>query len=152
MKDMNLGAFGITALILVLMAKWIAFERLISSGSAIYIISRSMMVELITTLPSARSGEGMAGSFVEGATSGQRIICHLFGIVLSLALGPFGLALYVLAFIISRIYRRQCLKQFGGITGDLLGTANELIVICLLFICAFPGSSILNYTGWAWIR
>ena len=33
MKDPRVGAFGVLALIAVFMAKWVAFERLISTGS-----------------------------------------------------------------------------------------------------------------------
>ncbi|HEJ83120.1 MAG TPA: adenosylcobinamide-GDP ribazoletransferase, partial [Desulfobacteraceae bacterium] len=49
MKDTALGTFGGLALILALLAKWIAFERLISCGNAVslipvFIISRTMMV------------------------------------------------------------------------------------------------------------
>ncbi|MBW1806050.1 MAG: adenosylcobinamide-GDP ribazoletransferase [Deltaproteobacteria bacterium] len=156
MKDTNVGVFGVLALILALAAKWLAFERLLASGSIVWllaalILSRGMMVELITTLPYARTGEGMGRAFVKGASQGHRFVSLALCLLFCLPFGPFGLVLFVLAGIVTRLFRARCQKGFGGITGDLLGTANEMIEICLLMVCALPGKGILSYTGWNWV-
>jgi cobalamin synthase len=39
----------------------------------------------------------------------------------------------------------------GGITGDLLGAANEIIEVTLLLVLAAPGAVIMRYTGWGWV-
>ena len=142
MKDSHIGAFGVIALILLLIAKWLAFERLLSSGSMIWAliimaISRDMMVELITTLPYARSGGGMGRPFVEGASLKHRLISHILCLFFCLPFRLWGFALWGLAMIITWIFRIRCQKGFGGITGDLLGTANEMIEVVLLFVCAY---------------
>ena len=49
------------------------------------------------------------------------------------------------------VFGMRCKHQFGGVTGDLLGTANEMVEVTLLIICALPGKSILSFTGWAWV-
>ena len=156
MKDSHVGAFGAIVLILMLMTKWIVFERILSTGSIIWlmlipVISRDMMVELITSLPYARSGYGMGKDFVEGASLRHRITSHGIGLILCIPMGPLGLLFWILALFVTRIFRRRCLKGFGGITGDLLGTANEMIELFLLIVCALPGEYILHYTGWGWI-
>jgi adenosylcobinamide-GDP ribazoletransferase len=156
MKDSNVGAFGVLALILMLLAKWLVFERFISSGSVIWIIivpviSRSMMVELMTTLPYARTGNGMGRDFVKGASLRHRCISYLLCIVFCVPFGPIGLGLMAFALIETRIYRNRCKKGFGGITGDLLGTGNEITELILFLICAIPGRDILLYTGWGWM-
>jgi adenosylcobinamide-GDP ribazoletransferase len=156
MRDSHMGAFGVLALVISLTAKWLAFERLIAAGSLIWaiialVISRDMMVELITTLPYARSGDGMGKIFVEGATSGHRLVSHGLCLILCLPFGLLGFAFWGLAMIITWIFRRRCRKEFGGITGDLLGTANEMVEVVLLFLCALPGMHIRTITGWAWI-
>ncbi len=157
MKDVSLGTFGVLALILVLTAKWFAFERLLASGfiiviPVIMIVSRDMLVELQLTLPYARSEEGMAGPFVEGASNVHRIISHVVTLGICLAFGPLGFALFVSALLMAKIFGARCRKQFGGITGDLLGTANEMLEIVLLVLCALPGPSILCYTEWSWVK
>ena len=156
MRDANVGAFGVVALILLLMAKWIAFERILSVGSIIWvpvilIISRAMMVELITTLPYARSGDGMGRDFVAGASPRHRFMSHILCLIFCILFGPLGLAVFGLAVFVTWIFRRRCRRGFGGITGDLLGTANEMVEVFLLVLCAMPGQRILCYTGWAWI-
>lgn len=156
MRDANLGAFGVLALIVVLMAKWVALERLLASGAFIWLLvifslSRNMMVELMTTLPYAREEEGMARGFVKGASPKHRFVSHIISLALCLIFGPVGLLFFVLAGLVTWLFRRICRTQFGGITGDLLGTANEMVEICLLIICALPGEKIHFYTGWAWI-
>lgn len=156
MKDSHLGAFGVLAIMIVLLAKWVALERLFSSGSTIcllfvLVISRDMMVELITTLPYARSGEGMARPFVNGASPYQRAWAHTISLCFCLCFGPAGLVLFGTGWIITRLFGASCRRVFGGITGDLLGATNEMVGVILLMICAMPGKSILCYTGWSWL-
>jgi adenosylcobinamide-GDP ribazoletransferase len=153
MKDTSLGAFGTLALILAMMIKWAVFERLISSATFLWIvpvmiISRAMLVELTTTMPYARSGDGMARPFIEKATGNQRRISFTIALMLCLLSGPAGAALFILAWMITMIFRTYCHKNFGGITGDLLGAASEIIEISLLTACALPGNYIPDYAGW----
>ena len=156
MKDASLGAFGVLALVLALMAKWVAFERILCTGSFIWLLpmfalSRGMMVDLITTLPYAREGEGMARVFVKGASPKHRLASHLISLGICLPFGPIGLTFFGIAGLITVLFKGRCRKRFGGITGDLLGTANEMVEICLLMVCALPGKVILYYIGWAWV-
>jgi adenosylcobinamide-GDP ribazoletransferase len=156
MKDTSLGAFGVLALVLALLAKWIAFERLISCGTVVwlipaFIISRDMMVELLTTLKYARTGEGMGRPFVMQASTRQRVLSHVAAVALCVPFGPFFLFLLCLGWIETRLFGSRCRHAFGGITGDLLGTANEMVEITLLMTCAFLGDSLSSYTGWGWL-
>ena len=156
MKDVSLGTFGVLALFVSLSAKWIALERLMSSGSiiwvpAIFVLSRDMMAELVTTLPYARRETGMARVFVARASPAHRLASHGISLGLLLPFGPLGLAFFALGWIETRLFAIRCRHEFGGITGDLLGTANEMVAVSLLMICALPGESILCYTGWAWV-
>ena len=156
LKDSHLGAFGVLALIIVLLVKWVAFERLLSSGSImwllpVFIISRGMMVELMTTLTYARPGDGMARPFVNGASPNQRIWAHAISLCLCLCFGPAGLALFGAGWIVTGLSGILYQRWFGGITGDLLGTTNEMVEALLLMLCALPGGLILNYSGWSWL-
>ena len=153
MKDPHLGTFGVLALILVLILKWTALTRLLSSGSLIWIvpifvIPRDLMVELMTTMPYARPGGGTARPFLEGVSQQQRIWSHCMTLGVCLFFGPAGIALLVLGWIVT-VFLRTCFKKsFGGITGDLLGATNELVETALLMACALPGEKLLALTGW----
>lgn len=155
MKDVPVGAFGVMALVLAFMAKWVAFERLYASDAMVWVLlvsvfSRGMLVELITTMPYARSGDGTARAFVKKASQRHRLTAHLICFALCLFFGPLGLALFGLAQIATLVLKKRFSRTFGGITGDLLGTAHEITGIGLLLLCAFPGKKILFYTGWGW--
>ncbi len=157
MKDVSVGAFGSLALILDVVFRVVIISRLISSGSLIWIvavsaISRDMMVGLITTLPYARAEEGMAGPFVVGASKEHWFFSHCLCLMVCLLFGPVGVCLFLLGWGVATLYGKRCLKQFGGITGDLLGTANEMVSLTLLLLCAAWGESIMSVTGWFWLR
>ena len=156
MKDSRLGVFGAVAVILTLLCKWLAFSRLVTAGSAIWVIiifmiSRTMQVNLAVKLPYARSEGGTALSFVQDATGYQRIGAFLITLAAALIYGPFGLLLLFLAEILTWTYKGWCQKYFGGITGDLLGAGNEIIEVVLLLLVAAPGSLIISSTGWGWV-
>lgn len=156
MKDSSIGAFGTLALILAIMARWVLFFRLLSSGTFIWImaimtISRTMLTELVTTMPYARNSEGMAKPFVEKAAGSHRLISHLMTLGLSLLFGPIGVGLFLFAWVISTVLRIYFHKQFGGITGDLLGASNISVEIVLLTACAMPGDYISGFAGWGWV-
>jgi adenosylcobinamide-GDP ribazoletransferase len=156
MKDVSMGAFGALALILTMMTRWVLFVRLLSSGTflwimAIMVISRSMLVELMTTMPYARSSDGMARPFMDKAGKRHRLLSHMITLVLCLMFGPIGMGLFLLAWVIAIILRIYFRRQFNGITGDILGAANVIIEIVLLTACAVPGNYISGYAGWIWV-
>jgi adenosylcobinamide-GDP ribazoletransferase len=147
MKDSSLGAFGGMALVLGIILRLVAFERVIASGPFIFfiiipVISRDMLVELQTTMPYARSEQGMAGVFIKNATNGHRIISHVAAIVISACFGITGILLFLLAFAITLLLKGMFRRQFNGITGDLLGASNEIIEVVLLMVIAVPGKMI----------
>lgn len=148
MKDSSLGAFGVMAIALGIIFKLVAFERILSSGSYFFfiiipVISRNMLVELQTTLPYARSGQGMAGVFIKNATNRHRIASHITAFVICICFGFTGILLFISALAITMFLKGMFRRQFNGITGDLLGASNEIIEIILLMMIAISGSSIL---------
>ncbi len=145
MKDSSSGAFGVIAIVLVILLKVIAFERILSSGTfyfviAVPVISRCMLVELQSTMPYARSEEGMAGVFIKNAKEHHRAIAHVSAVVFSFVLGLAGPVLYLSAFAVTMIMKGMFRRQFNGITGDLLGATNEIIEVVLLMMIAIPGA------------
>ncbi len=157
MKDTHMGAFGAIALVLLLLAKWLALTRLVASGSAVWIIpvlviSRTMQVDLAVHLPYARAGGGTAHPFVTGAASWHRVVAIAAAVAIALGgYGPMGLGALAMGFAVTRLFGAWCRSRLGGITGDLLGAGNELVEVCLLFLLAAPGPHLMAYSGWFWI-
>jgi adenosylcobinamide-GDP ribazoletransferase len=155
MKDARLGVFGGLAIFLVLICKLLAFSRLIVAGSAIWLIlipmiSRTMQVQLAVKLDYARSEGGTASPFVQEASGYQLVAAFTIILIAALAFGPLGLVALAVAETMTLAYAAWCRKSMGGITGDLLGAANEIIETALLLLAAAPGSLIVGYTGWGW--
>jgi len=139
MKDSHTGAFGVLALGLCLLAKWTALARLMEMGGVwllplVMLVSRVMMAEMAATLPYARSESGTAAPFVRGATGRRRFAAHAAGAVLALMWGWDGAVCYGAAWVATFVFRGHCKRRFGGVTGDLLGTLNEIIEVALLFL------------------
>ncbi len=148
MKDSSLGAFGVMALVLGIIFKLVAFERVVLSGTyailiIIPVISRCMLVELQTTLSYARSEQGMAGVFIANAKNRHRIVAHICALVICIFSGLDGIFLYASGFAVTLFLKGMFRRQFNGITGDLLGASNEIIEIVLLMMAAIPGTMIL---------
>ena len=148
MKDSSSGAFGVMAIVLVVLLKVIAFERILASGTFYFIIaipaiSRCMLVELQATMPYARSEEGMAGVFIKNAKEHHRAIAHVTAVVFSFVLGLIGPVLYLSALAVTLILKGMFRRQFNGVTGDLLGATNEILEVVLLIMVAIPGAALV---------
>jgi len=157
MKDPCLGAFGAIALALLLLAKWIALTRLVTSGTAVWVIlvlaaSRTMQVDLAVRLPYARPEKGTGHPYVTGAAMWHLVVAMSAAVGIALGgYGPLGLGVLGVGVGVTRVFGAWCRSRLGGITGDLLGAGNELVELCLLFLLAAPGPRLLAYSGWAWL-
>ncbi|MBU0715633.1 MAG: adenosylcobinamide-GDP ribazoletransferase [Verrucomicrobia bacterium] len=142
MKDHHVGAFGVVAIVLVLLMKFAALAQLAIYGQWVwipvpFILARLIQVLLAVTLPYARNEGGTAEAFVKQAGASHFIVAGTSALVLcGLLIQLSGLALFVFTFIIGYLLAQWMKRAFGGVTGDLLGFSNELIECILLFAIA----------------
>lgn len=142
MKDHHVGAFGVVAIAIVLMTKAVALFQLSVYGywawiPVPFILARLIQVLLAVTLPYARNEGGKAEAFVKQAGGGHFIVASILALglcVLLVQLG--GLVLFVATFLLGHLLARWMKRAFGGVTGDLLGFASELVECLLLFAVA----------------
>lgn len=139
MKDHHVGAFAVVAIALVLLVKTFALSRLAFLDQWLwiplpFILSRMSMVQLAVVLPYARPEGGTAALFVNDAKSAHLIVASIIALGLCLLLaGLAGGIVFLFAFLIGSGLAGWMKRCFGGVTGDLLGLANELIESILLF-------------------
>jgi adenosylcobinamide-GDP ribazoletransferase len=156
MKDPHTGSFGVVAIVVVLLIKWVALTRLVEGDIPIFIIvafviSRAMMAELASTLPYARSEGGTAAPFVKNARPAHRFFSLGAAIVLSVVLaGPVaGSVFFGIGWMTCRLFGYWCRRRLGGVTGDLLGACNEIVeTMILLFGTFYPSLGIAIKPFW----
>jgi adenosylcobinamide-GDP ribazoletransferase len=143
MKDSRVGAMGLVAVGLVLVAKTAGLGAISGSRSLVLILvpalARGAMMIAIATLPYVRPAGGTGQAFCETPPRALDLIWLVVPLGLSVFLGWRALVLAaafggVTALMID-FYRRR----LGGVTGDLLGALGE-VVETLLFVALAAGA------------
>ncbi|NTW84004.1 MAG: adenosylcobinamide-GDP ribazoletransferase [Chlorobiaceae bacterium] len=138
MKDSFLGTFGVLALAVSILLKWVAVLKLVQGGSfaviaAGVLLARWVQVLLASSLPYARSEGGTACAFVQGAGKAH-LLTSSFLTMLFLSIifhgNPLVLALVVPAALAAALLAgMSASRKIGGVTGDVLGAGSELTEI-----------------------
>ncbi len=147
MRDSRVGAFGAIGLILMMGAKYLSLSQIAGpifsySLMIMTVMGRSSMVWVCYRSPYARSAPGLARPFTENLGIAQLLISLAFSLGLSLLfMGLKGIAVFLGVGLFSLGYRIFFIKKLGGVTGDILGAANELSeLLSLLLIIILQNS------------
>ena len=149
LKDPHVGAFGVmyVAALLVLQlglyAQLFAATALAPVLAVSFAFARTVGGGAIVWLPCAKNS-GLAHTFAEGSDKRpvraalliEGLACLVWIADVSL---PCALGLCVLTAVLAPLYRRFCLRVFGGVTGDLAGFAITLTETLLLAVCVLGG-------------
>jgi adenosylcobinamide-GDP ribazoletransferase len=133
MKDPRIGSFGASAVAMCLILKFAAVSRIAADQRHLwlivpFVVSRAMQVPPLVWLPYARSGEGMARPFVEGARPVHFLVALILCAVLcGFAAGVAGLAAALGGVVVSGSLMLWMKRMFGGVTGDLVGMTSEAV-------------------------
>jgi adenosylcobinamide-GDP ribazoletransferase len=139
MKDSRVGAFGVLSLILALILKFSLFLAIAAQPGAtkallLYpVLSRWGMVLLAFLSPYARAEGGLGQAMTQGVSPRLLSWASLSAGILSvLILGVPGLVLFAAAGALVWLGSLYCRHRLGGITGDVLGAANEILEVLVL--------------------
>jgi len=136
MKDSRIGAYGALALWFSLTAKLVLIESLLTvnlvtavrASVIAHCLGRTATVALLTCLRYARVEYSKSSSFGNKVTFRQLAPVLLFAVILSLLLlglqGVFCLTAAVVVTFLCGLYFN---RKIGGVTGDCLGAANQLV-------------------------
>jgi adenosylcobinamide-GDP ribazoletransferase len=136
MKDSRLGTFGALSLWFSLTAKFLLLNALLSHGAALTYaalivantLGRGACVALLYFYPCARVEESKARPFGDSITRGQLLTALAFPTVLAFALiGRAAAACTLAAIAVTGLAGVYFKRKIGGVTGDCLGAANQLV-------------------------
>lgn len=137
MHDSRLGTYGAAALLMSALIRWTAIANLVSHEQVLFgliaahVASRSIFARLLIDTPLA-SQSGLAAT-VGAISDNSAWLSLLIGAVSLLLLGPFAAFVTALVCVIAVVaFRQICLRQVGGLTGDTLGAAQQLVEITIL--------------------
>ncbi len=138
MHDPRVGAFGVVAVVLVLLVKFAAIASLHDLGFLILspILARWALV-LAATFPLARN-TGMAVLFRDGFGRGQLLAATVCAALASAAFGWRGLAAFVMACAIVLLFARLARNRLGGMNGDVYGAIGEVVEAVILVLASTP--------------
>jgi len=142
MQDPGSGAFGVMALVLVLLCKWTALSALMTAGATASLIwipalARAQLLVLFLTTPAARpDGMGAAvRTYLPRTAAWSWLIVTL--VASGLLLGAEWLGLIVTAGVLFLLLRRSMMVRLGGFSGDTAGALVELSETLMLAAVVF---------------
>ena len=143
MKDSRVGAIGVVGLVMVLLLKYLSLYNIpieLKSAALIMMPTTGRWIQVVLASYSRyiRPEGGTGSAFVENV--GEREVLIATGTLVAASIVLFGLKGVFLVFLIglvAMVMLRYFEKRLGGVTGDVLGAATELLeVVALLFVLA----------------
>lgn len=148
MKDSRVGAYALIGVVLVVALKvallWSLTERDASLAVRALIVAHTLgrwsSLPLIHWLPYVRD-DGTGKPFAAAVTTPRLVVGSAFTIVvLAIALWPIGLAriavVLLAAILVTLGAARYFRRHLGGMTGDCLGAANQLVEVTTYLVLA----------------
>ncbi|HEY0777815.1 MAG TPA: adenosylcobinamide-GDP ribazoletransferase [Gemmatirosa sp.] len=152
MKDSRIGSYGAVGLVLALLAKVGALAAITDAhpGTAVralvvaHTLGRWSSLPLIWALPYVRPDEepGAKGRPFAASVTAPRLAAGTLTAVLvtALALAPLGraaiAAALALAALVTALAARYFRRRLGGMTGDCLGAANQMVELTTYLLLA----------------
>lgn len=139
MKDSRIGTYGAAALVLSIIIRVVAVSTLaawegVAALVAAHSSSRAGAVVLMRSTGYARD-EGLGASFATGLSRDRVLVSGVIAIIIGSAmLGPWMAIVVVAVAATSTLVGVGARKLFGGLTGDVLGAAQQLGELASLLV------------------
>jgi adenosylcobinamide-GDP ribazoletransferase len=133
LKDVHIGAFGVTGLALVLLLKFGALYDL--NPIALFlapVLARWAMV-YAAAFPLARK-QGMAALFANGLSRRELLLSTLFALVCTVPFGWWSVGAWLMTVLVATALARFALARLGGLTGDIYGLICECVEVSILIL------------------
>lgn len=137
MKDSHIGAYGVIALVLSLLLRWVALAALAQAGQltvaliAIATLSRTPMVVAMALMPHARK-DGLSASIGRVGTNTATTAVAIAALITVALLGWLGLTVILVAVLAGIAVALIAMHKISGQTGDILGATQQITEIMAL--------------------
>ncbi len=134
MKDSHIGAYGVCAVALSLLIRWLALVVIISVGGywvafiAVGALSRASMVVMMAVLPNAR-GSGLSSSV---GRPPEAAVWLAIAIAVAFAALCGMMTLVLVAAAATAVCTAIAKAKIGGQTGDILGATQQITEMAML--------------------
>ncbi|MFZ2071138.1 MAG: adenosylcobinamide-GDP ribazoletransferase [Halobacteriota archaeon] len=150
MKDVKIGIAGLFAVVFLLLLCLFAIDTVCITGgtgtfhkfTAVFVIAEvSAKLSMNTCILLGRrfnTGSGMGALFIRATTMPKYIVAFISAVLISLIVTSFSVRFFIMfsgiavAFVIAYVAKRN----FGMVTGDVIGASNELARCVALLIWA----------------
>lgn len=151
MKDPHNGTFGVLALAASVFARIAAVAGMNPAAAAValpaaHALGRSTSAVLMWLLPSA--GDGLGARYSARVARRHAGTAYVSGLAVAFGLlGPWGAAGALIAGVASAVAGSLALRKIGGVTGDVLGAAEQLAEVGILLLAAAIAPSVPWWRG-----
>lgn len=133
MKDPRSGPMGITAVVLLLLFKFVVLLELLAHSTELLVVAplvaRSGVVLLMLTTPYSRQN-GLASEMMEQIPRHLAwLMLLLVAVAVTVWLQIFGALLLGTAMVLLILFRRALLQRLNGFTGDTAGALIEILEV-----------------------
>jgi adenosylcobinamide-GDP ribazoletransferase len=131
-KDPHVGTMAVAGVVLILLAKYaslnvLPLDAMLSCLVLMATLSRFSMVQLACFSPYARASGGLGEPFVRGIRQEHFLTAVLLTVGVALLFGGMrGFMIWLLVSLATLGYQTYFRRRLNGITGDVLGAANEV--------------------------
>jgi adenosylcobinamide-GDP ribazoletransferase len=151
MRDPHLGSFGVIAIILVLLGKYVTLAGVAGHARSVAVAGAAFVGRSLILVSAGSAGyarpDGTGKVLVEGTHRGDCVAAVILICVAGLLLsGWVGLSACLIALMICWSLTTVAARRVGGITGDVLGAVVELGELGYLFVLALR-SNLLATAG-----
>lgn len=135
MKDSRIGSYGVLALIFVVLLRWVGLsEAGILALIAAAAMSRAILPVMMHFGPFARP-DGLAKSVGQPPARSAAIAVGIGLVCAWICIGFVGMLVSALVvFAVGEILHKLAKRKIGGVTGDILGAAQQLTEVAALLV------------------
>lgn len=142
LRDPHVGAFGVVAVVLLLLSKVSALAALAGASRLWTIVlvpclSRWAILVVMNRFPYVRQ-EGLGTPFLQGSSRRSLLVGSAVALVATAILtGPVGLLLALTAGLVAWVVGAWARRRIGGVTGDIYGAVcetSEAVVLALAVV------------------